>query len=86
MFAICGPMHEYIFAVATADVRGCQIAYFMMQGVASAATVRLAPRSCWAAIAVIATLGFNTLAATLFFASANAVIPLYQDPPAWLAR
>jgi len=86
VFLLSGLVHEYIAAVGLRTVQGYQLAFFMIQGVAVAATARLAPRGPVAvALAVTATLIFNILAALLFCATVAQIADLYSaDAPAWM--
>jgi len=76
-FAVSGLVHEYIFDVAASRVQGYQIAFFLIQGIASIATARLRPRGWRAVLCILATLCFNIATGLLFFASMNETIPFY---------
>ena len=65
-------------------MRGYQAAFFLVQGVAVAATMRLKPRGAAAAVSVVLTLAFNLASGVLFFASVNQVVPFYVNRvPVW---
>lgn len=85
-FALSALMHEYAFGIAIGRVQGYQTAYFLLQGCAVAATVRLNPRGWYAFPWILATIAFNLAAAVFFFASVNGLLPFYsQGLPGWLA-
>jgi hypothetical protein len=77
-FAGSGVLHEYLFAVATGRLRGYQVAFFLAQGVAVSATLRLRPRGLGALVGVAATLAFNLATSVLFFDDIDAVVPFYD--------
>ena len=52
VFAVSGLMHEYVFGVATGRVQGWQMLFFMVQGCAAAATLRVRPTG-WRGPAVV---------------------------------
>jgi hypothetical protein len=76
-FAFSGIVHEYVFDVPAGRILGTQMAFFLIQGLAAVATIRLKPRGWLAPPAILATLAFNLLTALLFFSSVNAVLPFY---------
>lgn len=78
VFAVSGLMHEYVFAVATGRVRGWQILFFMVQGCAVAATLRVRPTGRAAALWWAGTSAFNLATAVLFCRSVDGVIAFYQ--------
>jgi D-alanyl-lipoteichoic acid acyltransferase DltB (MBOAT superfamily) len=88
IFALSGLMHEYVFGIAIGRVQGFQITFFLLQGVAVAATFRVKPRARPAIAAwTAATITFNLVTSLLFFLSFHAIVPLYANPlPAWLQR
>jgi hypothetical protein len=78
VFAVSGLVHEYVFGVATGRVQGWQMLFFMIQGCATAATLRVRPRR-WAALLWWAgTSAFNLTTALLFFRSVDGVIAFYK--------
>jgi hypothetical protein len=84
-FLVSGLLHEYLFSLLAGRAQGLQTAFFLIQGLAVAMTVRVRAtgwrRSAW----VAATLAFNIATATLFLASFHEVFPLYvNELPAWL--
>ena len=86
VFAISGLAHEYAFDVGAGHVQGLQLLFFMLQGVAVAATMHLRPSGAYAVIGVIATFIFNLTTSVIFFASADAIVPFYANPlPEWLS-
>jgi hypothetical protein len=85
VFAVSAVMHEYIFGIAIGRAQGYQTAFFLLQGAAAAATVRVKARG-WRAVPWTAgTLGFNLVSSVLFFASMNGLVPFYsRGLPVWL--
>jgi hypothetical protein len=66
-------------------VQGYQTGFFLLQGVAVAATARIKARGWRAVPWTAATFGFNLLSSVLFFASMNGLVPFYaRGLPAWL--
>ena len=86
VFGLSALLHEFIFYAAVGRVQGYQSAFFALQGVAVAMTLRIRPRRRWAAgLWITATLAFNLLSSVLFFASIHAVTPFYsRGLPYWL--
>jgi hypothetical protein len=76
-FGVSAVIHEYIFAIALDRVQGYQIAFFLIQGVAVAATWKVRPRGGRAVPWVAGTLAFNVATSALFFASVDNVLPFY---------
>ena len=76
-FGVSALIHEYLFDIATGRILGSQLAFFMLQGVAVAATLKFRPRGLLAAISILLTFAFNLAATILFLASMNAVVPFY---------
>lgn len=86
-FAVSAALHEYIFGVALGRVEGYQTAFFLLQGVAVAATARAKPRGWGAAVWAACTWAFLLASSVLFFASMNEVVPLFSRPlPVWAAE
>jgi hypothetical protein len=84
-FLVSAAVHEYLFSVVLGQVEGFQTAFFLIQGVAVAATLKVRPRGWRAAVGVAVTLAFNLLTSLLFFASVGGLVPFYaSDRPAWL--
>jgi hypothetical protein len=77
-FVVSALIHEYVFDIAVGRIQGYQTAFFLIQAVAVAATVRLKPRGWHAVPSIISTLGFNLASSVLFFASINEVVPFYS--------
>ena len=78
-FVISGVIHEYLFDVPARRILGTQMAFFLIQGVAVIARLRVRPRGWAAAPAVILTFAFNLLTARVFLASMHAVVPFYAS-------
>jgi hypothetical protein len=86
VFAVSAVLHEYVFGIAIGRVQGYQTAFFLLQGLAVAATVRVKARGWRALPWTAATLGFNLVSSVLFFASINGLVRFYsRGLPAWLA-
>jgi D-alanyl-lipoteichoic acid acyltransferase DltB (MBOAT superfamily) len=87
VFVVSALVHEYVFSMAIGRVQGYQTAFFMIQGIAVAATLRARPRGAAAVAAVAATFAFNVASGVLFFASVNRVLPFYENAvPLWDER
>jgi hypothetical protein len=78
-FAFSGLVHEYVFDIPAGRILGTQMAFFLIQGLAAIATIRLKPRGWLRGPAIAATLAFNLLTGLMFFSSMNAVLPFYVD-------
>ena len=78
VFAVSGLMHEYAFGVATGQAQGWQMLFFMVQGCAAAATLRIRPTDRAAPLWLAGTLAFNLATAMLFCRSMDGVIQFYQ--------
>lgn len=85
VFALSALLHELIFLAAIGEVQGYQTAFFLVQGLAAAATARVKVHG-WRVIPWTAgTLVFNLLSSVLFFASLHQVAPIYAHGlPHWL--
>lgn len=84
-FIVSALVHEYLFSITLARVQGYQTVFFLLQGLAVAATVRLRPAISlfWPALA--ATWIFNLLASVFFLASISYIFPFYsRGLPSWL--
>lgn len=79
-FAVSGVVHEYVFGIASGRVQGWQLFFFMLQGVAVAATMRIRPRGRITLLWVAGTWVFNLASSALFFLSVNQVFPFYRVP------
>ena len=82
VFAISGLMHEYAFGIAAERVQGWQMAFFMVQGLAVAATQRIKPTGprtmlLW----TVGTFAFNLATSVLFFTSLNQIWPFWSARP-----
>jgi hypothetical protein len=85
IFVVSAMIHEYVMSIAIGTVQGYQSAFFLLQGVAVAATIRFKPRGWSAALSIVATLAFNLVSSVLFFASVSQIVPFYaRSLPAWL--
>jgi hypothetical protein len=76
-FAISALIHEYLFDIAVGRIQGYQTAFFLVQGLAVAATLGVKPKGWRAVPCTVGTLGFNLASSVLIFASVNEVMPLY---------
>ena len=88
IFLLSAAMHEYVFGIAIGRVQGFQTAFFLVQGMAVAATLRVRPKGRLAVASWrTATLVFNLFTSLLFFLSFHALARLYvNDLPGWLQR
>jgi hypothetical protein len=77
-FAFSAVLHEYVLDVPAGRVQGYQTLFFLIQGIAVAATVRVKPRGPRAIPWIAGTLAFNLATGVLFFASVNELVPFYQ--------
>jgi hypothetical protein len=78
-FAFSGLVHEYVFDIAAGRVLGWSFLFFMIQGLATVATIRLRPRGWTRALGILLTLVFNLVTSVLFFACVEAVLPFYVE-------
>ena len=85
-FAVSALVHEYLFGIAIGRVQGYQTVFFLLQGLAVAATARARPEG-WARLPWVAgTLSFNLATSVFFFASVDGLLPFYSGSlPSWLA-
>ena len=85
VFALSALLHELIFFAALGRVQGYQTAFFLVQGIAAAATARIKVKG-WLVIPWTAgTLAFNLVSSVLFFASIHGLVPFYSlGLPQWL--
>jgi hypothetical protein len=88
IFLLSAAIHEYVFGIAIGRVQGFQTTFFVLQGVAVAATLRVRPKGrLRVAVWTTATLTFNLFTSIFFFLSFHAIAPLYTNPlPWWLQR
>ena len=83
-FVASALIHEYVFFVPVGRVQGYQTAFFLVQGLAVAATLHLHPRGVAAVASVALTLVFNLVTGVLFFASVDEILPFYENAvPVW---
>ena len=80
-FVLSAAVHEYVFTIPVGRVQGYQTAFFLVQGLAVWATLRVKPKGWRIVPWVAATFVFNIVTGALFFASLNHVVPFYQHPP-----
>jgi hypothetical protein len=84
-FFLSGLIHEYVFAIPTCKLQAYQMSFFLLNGLAVAATVRWRPKGPSRAVATVATLFFMLATALIFFASFNEILPFYSAGfPHWL--
>jgi MBOAT, membrane-bound O-acyltransferase family len=84
-FVVSAAVHEYVFSIPVGAVQFYQTTFFLLQGVAVAATLRLRPRGWAAVLCTLGTLVFLYASSVVFFASANEIVPFYSSNfPAWL--
>jgi D-alanyl-lipoteichoic acid acyltransferase DltB (MBOAT superfamily) len=76
-FLVSAIIHEYVFDIAVGRVQGYQAAFFLIQGLAVAATLRVRPAGRAAVPWVVGTFAFNLATSVLFFASIGEVLPFY---------
>jgi hypothetical protein len=84
-FIVSALVHEYVFGIALERIQGYQTVFFLLQGLAVAATIRSRPVTWlyWPALA--ATWIFNLLASVFFLASISYIFPFYsRGLPSWL--
>jgi hypothetical protein len=77
-FGVSAAVHEYLFSVTLGRIQGLQTAFFLIQGIAVVATMRVRPRGAFAVVGVAATLTFNLVTSMLFFTSLDQVVPFYS--------
>jgi hypothetical protein len=77
-FFVSGILHEYVFDLPAGRVLGTQMAFFMIEGFAVVATLRLRPRGWMTWPAIILTFAFNVAAVRIFLASLDASVPFYS--------
>lgn len=84
VFILSGIMHEYVFSIALGRLQGWQMAFFIIQGVAALATIRIKPRGWFAVLWTGATFSFNIATGVLFFVAIDRLVTFYSRPlPAW---
>ena len=85
-FAVSALAHEYVYGITLGRVQGYQTAFFMLQGLAVVATLRLHPAGAGTWRWIAATWIFNLATSVFVFASVQGVVPFYsQDLPKWLS-
>lgn len=76
-FAVSGLIHEYVFGIASGRSQSGQMAFFLVQGVATAATINLRPTGSARQWARYLTIAFQLITSLLFFQGVNSVVPFY---------
>ena len=76
-FAFNGLVHEYVFDIAANRILGLAFLFFVIQGLATAATLHLRPSGFARPLGIFLTLLFNLASSLLFFACVDAVVPFY---------
>ena len=78
VFLVSGVLHEALFTIALGRVEGYQTAFFLLQGTAVAATMRVRPRTRWArVVGIVLTYAWLLSSGLLFWASADGVIEFW---------
>jgi hypothetical protein len=77
-FAVSAAIHEYVFGIAAGRVQGWQALFFLVQGVAAAASIRLRPTGWRRTVGQLLTFLFNLATSAFFFRSVNAVLQFYS--------
>ena len=85
-FAVSGLIHEFLFDITVMRIQGYQMAFFLIQGVAVALTLKVRPKGWVRIFAIGATLAFNLATGALFFASIDEVLPFYERRPTLAPR
>lgn len=78
-FFVSGLVHEYLFGIATGQVQGWQMLFFVVQGAAALATSRWRPRGVLAGVSIALTIVFNLVTSVWFFRSVGAALPFYAE-------
>ncbi|MCK6544442.1 hypothetical protein L6R52_01100 [Myxococcota bacterium] len=76
-FVVSAIAHEYLFSIALGRIEGYQTAFFLLQGLAVALTVRVRPEGRWRWVALAATLTFNVATSFLFYRSVDQLQPWF---------
>lgn len=76
-FAVSALIHEYVMDVPAGRLQGYQSLFFLIQGLAVVATLRIQPGGLAAVAWIALTLAFNLATGLLFFASINEIVPFY---------
>jgi hypothetical protein len=77
-FAISAAIHEYVFGIATGHLQSSQAFFFLIQGVAVAASIGLRPTGWRIVLGQILTATFNIATSVFFFQSVNSVLQFYS--------
>ena len=88
IFLFSAALHEYVFGIAIGRVQWYQSVFFLLQGIAVAATLRVRPKARAAVtLGIVATIAFNIATSFFFFLSFHQIVRLYANPlPSWLWR
>jgi hypothetical protein len=78
VFLVNGLLHEYIAWAMIGRVMGYQVAFFLLHGIAVAATFRWRPRGVSAVAGWLATVVFLVASSVLFFGSINQILGWYS--------
>jgi hypothetical protein len=81
VFAFSSLLHEYVAAVAIGAVQGYQTAFFMLQGIGVALTLRARPTGATAVLAILLTAIFNLATVVLFLTTFQQVAPFWAVAP-----
>ncbi len=85
-FFISGLFHEYLFWLAIGRSPGLQMTFFLLQGAAVAATLRVRPKGANSIWWWLLTWSFMVVSSVPFFASFQHMLPVYPVAlPSWLA-
>jgi len=76
VFLLSAVMHEYNTGIASLHVRGYQVLFFLLHGVAAGLTWRWRPRGAAKGVGRALTLTFGLATSAIFFASA---VPVFDD-------
>jgi hypothetical protein len=74
-FLFSALIHEWAFDIGRSRIDGTQFAFFMVQGVAAALTLRARPKGAARFAAILGTLAFNDLSSLLFFVGVDGIFP-----------
>jgi MBOAT, membrane-bound O-acyltransferase family len=81
VFLFSAVLHEYVFGVAIGSVQGFQTAFFGLQGLGVAATLRARPKGAARVASTALTFAFNVATSLLFMASVNQIVPFWTSAP-----
>jgi D-alanyl-lipoteichoic acid acyltransferase DltB (MBOAT superfamily) len=78
-FFVSGLVHEYVFGIAANWIQGWQLVFFMLQGCAAAATLRVQPQKHAVPAWIAGTVLFNLVTSVFFFKSVDVLFPFYSS-------